>query len=384
MKRALIILVVVIIAFLGIGTLMERDPGYVLLSWNGRTFQTGIWVFLIIYLLMLTGGYYGVRTFRAVAHSSERFAAWREARRLRKARDLSARGQMLLQQGEYARAEKFLVSSAQHHDYPALNYIAAARAANAQGNSENREKYLSLAEEADAGDLAAIAAAEMYATGHDWSAVEKKIGHLTSPKALPLRQEALLQLREWQKLLDLLPQIRKTMDDQAAFLAFSQRIAVARLSGEGNTEETMKLIYQKLSGDIRHNPAVVKAYVTGISSLKDQESAIIEAIKAQWHDELVLLYADLGPDQADKRIRTLTGWRKQHADNWAVHYGLGHLYELTGDKAEARDSYEKSLAAAPNRQAHEALAHLQAFEGEYQRSNEHLKAALTLAASAAD
>ena len=69
---------------------------------------------------------------------------------------------------------------------------------------------------------------------------------------------------------------------------------------------------------------------------------------------------------------------KNHTDNYATHLCLAQLYELEGHKEAAMASYQRSISIRETRQGNERLAFLLAFEGEYKKSSELLRTALSI------
>ena len=95
----------------------------------------------------------------------------------------------------------------------------------------------------------------------------------------------------------------------------------------------------------------------------------------------MLIYGQSAKDMLAKRIKTAEGWQKDHPDNWALNACLGQLYDANGEKDRAKVAYNKSLQMHPSVLAHERLAKLLAFDGEYAKSSEHLRQALKLTQS---
>ena len=95
---------------------------------------------------------------------------WRAGLKHTKSIQLTAKGMVFLQQGAWDRAEKFLVAGAVHNPTPSQNYIAAAKAADAQNHLEDRERYFRLALEANpkAEGAVALAQAETHLARGEW------------------------------------------------------------------------------------------------------------------------------------------------------------------------------------------------------------------------
>jgi len=381
MRGKLILLFLVIVVGGGLGTLISRDPGYVLIAYGGATIQTSLWVFLVLLLSTLAGVYYLLKWTSTLLRTGDILHHWRERRRRSKALELTSKGQLFLQQGAWERAEKFLVSGARHNASAANNFIAAARAADAQEHLEQRERYLRQALDADPRikESIALARAEMHLARHEWSRALSSIQDLGNNKVtLGLRKQAMLQLRDWQGLADSMADLRKHAVDPASQLAFEKKVAQQRLAAPNNTDESMEIIFNRLPEGLRQDPELVIDYVQRVRDERQVESVLRDAIKHRWDDRLVVAYGHGAKETLGKRIKTAEGWQKVHPDNSALQASLGQLYEANGEKDRARAAFQKSLQIQPSILAHERLAKLLAFDGEYAKSSDHLRQALQI------
>lgn len=381
MKRGLIY-VLIAVALAGIvGTLMSRDPGYVLVSYDGSTLQTSLWVAVTLMVVTVLSIYYLMQFLKFVARSTGYFQSWREERQRSRWSNLTGKGLTLLQEGSFERAEKFLVSGVGTALNPAVNYIYAAKAADAQGKAEERERYLREALEADsdAGEAVALASGEMAVDRGDWRAAIEYLDQANqNDVVIRLKSRAFLALRDWQAMLDLMPQLRRVIKDGDELFELQKRVATERLSAPGTTDDSLAIIYKKLPDAVRNDKDVLYLYCSSISSEKDAEVAIRGALKQNWNPELVTLYGSLGSQDAGKRLKTAQGWLKSHADDAALHLCLGILFEATGDKENARNAYQKSVDLNNTSAASANLGRLFAFDGDYKKSSEYLIQAIKL------
>jgi HemY protein len=383
MKRNLVIVLLVVLTAAGLGTLIAQDPGYVLIAYNGASMQTGLWVFLGMILTGVFGVYALFASLSLLLGSGQSIRRWQVLRRTQRATSLTKKGMAFLQQGEYPRAEKFLVSGVRNSDSPAANYIAAARAADAQSHTQERERYLRLAVTLDPSLKAtvAITEAEMLIGRSDWHGALSSLEGLANTRAtLNLRKQALLNLRDWQGLTNIMKELRKYADDPAVQLAFEKQVAQQRFASPNNTDDSLGVLFRRLSDSLKSDPELVADYCRRVRDDKQVESLLRSTIKHQWHDALVVAYGHAGKETLGKRLKTAQGWQKTHPDNWALQSCLGQLYEASGVKDEAKTAFEKSLNLMPSVLAHEKLAKLLAFDGEYARSSEHLRQALQIKA----
>jgi HemY protein len=376
MKRSILVLLIVVVLAGWLGTLISRDPGYVLVSYDGASLQTSLWVALGLLGVTIGLVYYGLRMFRIMTGSGGQLRNWRDGRDKSRAYESTAKGFKFFLEGDFKRAEKFLLSGSQNNNSPAINYLLAARAANSLGNNERRESYLRQAVDADSAinQAAGLTSAKMSAARGEWVKCLDSLSSLkTNDSIVFLKKEALFELGDWQGLHELLPALKKILDKKS-FHTFEKEVALARFSEEGH--QNLKVIYKGLSGEMKKDSEVVLAYCGTMKNEADTEAVLRQAIKGNWQPELLEHYGKLGPETLDKRLKQAESWHKSHSDDAALQLCLGILYEASGDRNKARDAFEKSINLQSSREANVHLAGLLSFDGDYARSNDHLKSAL--------
>ena len=150
MLVALALLAAVVIGGL-LGTLIVRDPGYVLVNYADWVLETSLWVAL----LLVVGTYLLLRLvlslIRKGAQSQGWFLQWRSARRSTRARQQVTQGLLLMAEGRWEEAKKQLLASAKRVETPLISYLNAARAAHELGAVAERDEYLRLAHETTPG-----------------------------------------------------------------------------------------------------------------------------------------------------------------------------------------------------------------------------------------
>ena len=91
-----------------VGTLMSRDPGYVLVSYADMSFETSLW----FALLALIVGYFVLRlvigVWMRLIRTGAGVATWQQNRRARMAQANTVRGLLLAGEGDWAGARKAL------------------------------------------------------------------------------------------------------------------------------------------------------------------------------------------------------------------------------------------------------------------------------------
>jgi HemY protein len=376
MKRTMTVLLVIIALAVWLGTLAARDPGYVLVSYDGATVQSGLWVMLALVTAAIFATYYTIRLFAAGFSMTGKVQRWSQTRKKNRSTNQTGRGLIYLQEGNYARAEKFLVSGAQHHDVSAVNYIAAARTAEARGDAEKRESYLRLALEADpqANLAIGVTAAEMALERGEYQQAIELVNELPqNQRSLKIKRKALFGLNEWESLQSLIPALKKVGDADVDLLERDVMIQVLRLHHKTSIEK-LKL-YKKASALIRSDLSVVLELVKWTQDESELEPLLRQYINASWQSQVVEKYADMGPATAQRRLKAANKWLKLHDGDGALYYCIGKLSESLGKQDEAQIAYQKGVELG-NRQATKSLANLLAFKGDFEKSNEYYRTVL--------
>lgn len=387
MKRLLLLVLAAIVVAGWLGTLMARDAGYVLVSYDGSTLQTSLWVMLGLLTVTVVGGYYLLKLARFLLGSGGSWRAWRGSRAHSKALGLTSKGVAFLHEGDYARAQRFLASGAQDSGHPSLNYIYAARAADAQDNLEDRERYLRLAIESEPGveQAVAVASAEMALARGQYRDVLNVLESAKSSNTVSLlRSKAMLELRDWQGLWDLMPALRKAIKNADELNLLLRRIAIERLSGPASNDDALSIIFKKLPEELRSDPQVVTVYCEHLGDEVAIEHTIRDAMKQRWTPRLLPRYAELGTATLARRLKTCEAWQRAHLDDGDLQLCIGRLREQSGDKQGAIVAFQKSVDLADLSEAHAELGRLFAFDGDYKRSSEAFGRALRAQHAAAE
>jgi len=143
----IIILIVILLVGLVIGPEISANKGYVLVSVDGyTTYETtiisAVLIGVVCYFLLLAVEW----VLRKLLSFNSTTRSWFSLRKTRKAQKESVTGMFALFEGDHKKALKLLGQSAAGSESPALNYIAAAKAAHYQGKYSLRDKYLKYAE----------------------------------------------------------------------------------------------------------------------------------------------------------------------------------------------------------------------------------------------
>ena len=377
MKRGLLLLVVIIAVAGYLGTLIARDPGYVLVAYDGYSMQTSLWVLVGLFLGFFLAAYLLFRSVNLFRYGSGVVREWREAKKEARTSRLTQKGLRLLTEGEFDRARKFLDGAGEDSDAKGINFLSAARAANNQGDHQARETYLRQAVETDPSlsRAAMVLSAELALRRRDPAAALTALDSIKlNGYAAELKLQALKMSDDWRASMAALPGLRKLFDTEP----FENEIALIGLITEAGNDAELNALFKSLGAGARNSREVLSQYVKSLSYKAHAEPLLRAAIKRSWDSGYVSLYGDADFDTLKARCKAAEGWLKLHEEDPALHYCLGCLYELSNEPNMARESFTRSVELGGSLKGHEKLGLLLAHNGEFESSAQHLKLALSL------
>ena len=290
MRRLLTYVVLAVVIGGALGTLMTRDPGYVLITYSGMSFETSLWFALlslvvIYFLLRLV-----IAIWTRLLRSGTGVANWRQDRRARTAHATTVRGLLLVGEGDWAGARKALLTAVDDAPTPLVNYVGAAHAANMQGDVAERDALLRKAGAAapDAAFAVTLTRAQMQLAAQQYADAratleQAKLDAPNQTRVLRLLADCYEQLGDWQALIALAPDLRK----RAVFTADALRASLRRWwigsfdRPFGGVAVKQQLITQwdNVDKDLRSDPELTAAYARALTQAGADDEA--EAIPAK-------------------------------------------------------------------------------------------------------
>lgn len=371
-----------------IGTLIARDPGYVLIAWDHWSLETSIWFALLLAvagllvlrgLMLVAGVLFGSRT---------GLRAWNRRRLARRAQRQTTRGLLALAEGDFERAGRILERSAQRVDTPLINHLGAARAAHEQGDVEARDRYLQRAlDSTPRATLAVgITQAELQISGHQWEQALATL--LTLRREAPRNTHVLRMLRttyevleDFSGLLELIPDLKRAellSGDEVA--ALERRTWAAELQRaariEGSVEERLKSLEQireRMPKRLRRDPELVESHARALLELgaDDRAEALLrDTLRRTWHEPLVELYGRIASGDVERRLVAARSWLSERPNSDVLLLALGRLNLQAGNPTRAREYLEASIRLHRSAAAQAELGRLHAGLGEHEKASE--------------
>ena len=344
------------------GPLVAGNKGYVLIALGEYTIEMSVvsaalFGVLLYVLLLLVENLLG-RLFSL--HSRTRM--WLHHRRRRQGQQQTLAGALALAEGRFEQAEALMLKGAGESEQPLLNYISAAEAAEAQGESERRDRYLQQAEEEHPNARLALGLirARSQLRRNELIAAEQTLLTLQADypqhrTVLTLLKECLLSRSQWSSLLSLLPQLQKLkLITAAEFSALQKQIYPALFAEKGNTlgKEGVLALWRELPKSLRHEPELLDALIQQLITMgaeADAEELLQESLRKHFQPALLPLAAKL--QHPGTTLTQLVEKLQSQLPETERAATMGFIYLQQKAYAQAQSALEQALQQQPTNRA---------------------------------
>ena len=395
-KSYVAVLIVLLIAAL-LGMAVAEDPGYLLIAWRNMSVETSIWVGLAFLLAL----WLLVALLRAVVRvinaSSRRVNPWSRHNRARRANQVTTRGLLEFAEGHWANSLRLLRRSAPHADQPLINYLAAARAAHELEDYRESDNLLREAYETTPNADVAIAVTQaqlQIARGQ----LEQALASLTRlrkehPKhlyALKLMGQLYLKLEDWERLEQLLPELRRHhLHSEADQLELERRVYTALLlqAGQRSTgldagaANPVSAVWERLPKSLRQDAVLVQTYALQLRESGAEvhaERVLREALAHFYSDRLVHIYGLVRGAEPARQLSAAERWLADHPHDATLQLALGRLALRNNLWGKAREYLEASFANRRDIQTCAELVRLLEHMGEQAAAQKVLRQGFAL------
>lgn len=384
MKKAVLLVVLVLVAATLLGRWMAADSGYVLVIRDNWEMESTLGFVVLAGLLGAVALVVLTLLANLAWNLAEPVRATRRFRQRTAHRRLKA-GFVQLVDGELGKAERLLVAAGEHGDWPLLAWLLAAESAHEKHDGEALKRYLNRAAGERRGDLIAGLMRARFALqdnrAEDARQILKRLADSAphNKRTLALYADVLERQRQWDHLCELIPRLRKAFGEAAvarrerrAWLARLQQLA--RKPGFNDADGRARELHQfwkSVPVALKQDPAMVARYAGFLAQLGDGRTAlqlVREQLNRDWDDRLppVLEAIDASPDDL---LSILEQWLVHRPGNAAVLVTAGRVALKARLWGKARSFFE---AAANSSQSAIALAELSRL---YLALGDHTKAA---------
>lgn len=353
MRRLFATALIALLVGVGIVAVIETDPGYVLVAYGNWTLESSLWIGLLLLLLLVLLVFLLLRLVYRIVGGRRSLFSWLDARKVRNAQRLSTQGLISFTEGNWLTARRQLVRGAQFNEAPLANYLLAAHASAQLQDADKVDEYLRAASDAEPGAEMAvkIALAEVKLQAGEYDQVIATLDHSTQnfsrhPHVLNLLRQAYLGLRDWDKLLELLPLLQKHKVLGAEELQRLEReVHTQRLQRADASLELLRATWQKVPKPLQRDVALIETYARSLMRLGDHdfaEDVLMRALKNDWQGALVRLLGLVQASDAQRQLARAESLLPSHPGDAGFLLCLGRLSMRAKLWGKARDYFESS------------------------------------------
>ncbi|HDR1020899.1 TPA: heme biosynthesis protein HemY [Pasteurella multocida] len=357
-------LMLVLLAGLIAGPYLAGKQGYVLIETSKYSIEMSITT-LVIFFVVIMAVIYGIEwVVTRFCRLSNNTYTWFSRRKRAKAQKQTLEGLMLMNEGDYSKAEKLIGKNAKHAEEPVLNFIKAAEAAQQRGDDFNANRYLIQATELAGSDnlMVELARTRILLQQGKLPAARSSVDSLLvmthrNKEVLKLAVEIYLKSKAYLALDNILDQIENSgLYSPSEFLALKTQVEEGLLDEKMNEEGVDGLLawWEEQPRRRRNDVAVRIALIQRLIDCNDHESAY-ELTVDTWkkvEDNLAdtkLLCAQiirLQPVDNSKLIKLIEK-RAKKADvsvQCCINRALGYLYVRNNDFNQASEAFKNVIA----------------------------------------
>jgi len=394
MKKLIVISMLAIALGTLLGKVLETDDSYILIAIADKALEARLVSFLMALFFIFVIFYASFRFLGFTLTLGGRAESWKK----RGAQKNTVKGLLDLMEGRWKNSQRLLEKSATNSETALINYLAAARAAHEQNDDAKRDEFLHLAHKSTPkADVAVgMTQAQLQFSRGQYEQCLATLVRLRKkvPKhtyLLKLLKQTYLNLKDWNKLSELLPDLRKHKIGSSEELdALEQQVHIEKLNAAINSSAdkseqgkraSLQLAWNGIPKRMLSYAPVVADYINHLIALHDEDSAekvLRGVLKKHWDDSLVELYGVIAGADIEKQLLLAEGWLKDRPNNIQLLTALGRLALRNQQWSKAKEYFDASIQITPTAPAYGELARLLASQGEAEASNENFKLGLAL------
>jgi HemY protein len=325
-------------AAIWLGLYLPEQPGRVIIAVQGKTITMSLGIALLLGVIVFALGYAVLRSLNQLVDIGNWCKGLGQRRQQQQARARTQQGLIQLTEGHWVKAERYLRQSAPLSEAPWLNYLSAARAAQAQGANQRRDHYLALAHQQSKGADMAIGLTQaqlQFSHGqYEQSLMTLQQLNQLAPKhpyVLKLLKKIYMVLGEWELLLKLIPKLKKYAGisgqegNDLERQAYRERLLAAQTQ---QTSKAIQGVWKSMPKALHYEPKLLTLYVNALHDYANYplaEQVLKEALKRNWNPEWIRLYGLTRSETPSQQLALAQHWLKAHPKDPVLLLTLGRL-----------------------------------------------------------
>ena len=355
MSRSLIVFLSIFFAAALLTVLIEKDAGFVLLSYDNYFFRTSIWVFLGLYLLSLLVLYVLIRAWVGFYRFTRNDRLDVADRNLKKS-DLSSieEGLVAFFEMDYPLAVSHFIKVKTQGSLWSIVSLFGAQSAEKIGDTDHQRLLLDFAKKGSKRikERADLLEAELQLKRGDPDLAIETLGKIKRPtkRSIEIETKAMLEAKRWQDVFKNLSLIDKAQDR----VFFENKAALQALNCNKKKDKLLTEIFNSFSRELKDDPEIILAYIEALKTKLDGEKILVAALDRVFDVRLINCYFEISTKDREK-LDNLTRWSKIHPENSLIPLFKGRIYEALGEDNLAEEFLIKSKGLGNSAASQELL-----------------------------
>lgn len=383
MKYGFFIVVTILVSTL-VSNLLLKDSGYIAIYFQNYIIEMSLLIFLLVCFLLIIIFLFIKKIFGTPTLIYKKTNLYKK----RNASALLEKSYLMLAQGNYKKAEKYAKNSLQYSDTPLIAFLQGAIAADKQNLHKKRDEWVKDAFKysTKGNEAILLLQAKFQISDQKLEAAVTTLNKITeknksSIEAQHLLKDLYIELKDWQKILDILPALKKL--DRSSMTSFEELESIAHIHIMNSINDTKKLneIWNKAPKNIKNNSEFTKAYCQSL--IKDNQeylaSKIITSFLSKSYDyTLVLIYSQMNVDNSEISQKNITRWIKTHGKRDELLIAAATVCNKEKLWGQASRYLEESISISPSSEALFKLGEVLSHLGKIEAGNSAFERALKI------
>lgn len=359
----------ILLASVLLGTQLNLDPGYVLVSINHWTLETTLWTALIGLFLLFILSHFLIQLCHRIARTPSTINKWHSRRLAYKAQVITRKGLIEYSEGYWQKAKNHLIQALPNTDTPLLNYLTAARAAQKMGDSTLRDHYLREAQQSmpEAKIAVELTQAQLQIANKQWEQALATLKHLQDlaprhPYVLKLLMNLYIEIKDWQQLIVLLPELkRNNVISAQEFIHLQQNTYLQALNEliRQNQIIPVQAFFNSMPKVLNNSVEIIAEYVRFLIKQQEYgeaEQLIRQNLRKEVENLLIEQYGLL--PATEQQLAFAESLLKKNPHSAALYLCLGRICISQHLWGKAKQYIEQSIALNPTPAAFNELGKL--------------------------
>lgn len=369
MIKFLVLILLMLALGIGAALLVQYDSSYVFITYGQWQLENNISVLLCLILLSYIVIWALLKVLHGLWKVPDSLDAYSFKRKRNSATKHLNQGLIDLIECRWETAEKNLLKDVDYSETPLLNYLGAARAAAQQNNFDARDQHLKAAHaNGEKADVAILLTQADLQLNH--LQTEQALATLSRLREIAPRHGYVLkllsrlhhQLREWDKLAEILPELRKSKvltAEQLESLELDTYKGILEQASKNQIDTTLAEAWNALPKVLRKDSRLAAVYISAVISKgesKEAEQLLHSSLNKHWDENLIGLYGQLQIEDNNHLLAQCEKWQSTQPNSPALVLALARLNRNERLWGKAEEHYKKVIDIAPSVEAYYELA----------------------------